>query len=677
MTRINTNISSLVAQSRLNRTNDDLQVALTRLSTGLRINTGKDDPAGLIASEALRSDITSINKAISNTQRAVQIIATADSALGQVSSLLNTMRGLIVEAANKGAISDDEIAANQLQIDSSLEAINRISQTTTFQGRKLLDGSLDFVTDINTQTSVVDSKIDQANLGATGSMTVDISVQAQATQAQHVNTAFPLTNATATLDFPVRATNILTDISVSANEITDPVTIVFQHSASVAADEVEAEYDPDTNTITVSGNEAIAGTITKAQVTSAINALPEFTAQVGAGAALDPAGDFTLGGSPPGNATLTESAIDIEADLPGLSFNQVDIVLQTGAATGAAYDTSNKRLTITYVAGTDDIADIASAIDATAEFSVTSTSGGTTITSALDAQVEGNTNFTGGGVLLDHVVFELQGSLGAETFNFQAGTSNLHIAAAINQVSDATGVTAEVDATSGDIELNSSTWGSKSLVAINIITEGPLGTFRDNLSGIRNSGTDIVARVNGIGADGDGNQLSINTSTLSLQLTLDPAQAVNALSFSITGGGALFQLGGDVVTNQQARMGIGSMSTSTLGGPSGRLYELGSGQDKSLTRDMYGASRVIQEVINKVTGLRGRLGAFQATTLDSNMVSLTDTVGNLTEAESLIRDADFAKETARLTRAQILIQSGTAVLGISNQNPQNVLRLLQ
>jgi flagellin len=92
---------------------------------------------------------------------------------------------------------------------------------------------------------------------------------------------------------------------------------------------------------------------------------------------------------------------------------------------------------------------------------------------------------------------------------------------------------------------------------------------------------------------------------------------------------------------------------------------------------MYGASRVIQEVINKVTGLRGRLGAFQATTLDSNMVSLTDTVGNLTEAESLIRDADFAKETARLTRAQILIQSGTAVLGISNQNPQNVLRLLQ
>ncbi len=72
MTRINTNVSSLVAQNRLSKTNSELQTSLTRLSTGLRINSGKDDPAGLIASEALRSDITSINKAISNTQRATK-----------------------------------------------------------------------------------------------------------------------------------------------------------------------------------------------------------------------------------------------------------------------------------------------------------------------------------------------------------------------------------------------------------------------------------------------------------------------------------------------------------------------------------------------------------------------------------------------------------------------------
>ena len=184
MTRINTNVSSLTAQNRLNRTNNDLQTSLTRLSTGLRINSGKDDPAGLIASESLRSDITSINKALSNTQRANQIIGTADSALGQVSSLLNDIRGLVTEAANKGALSDDEIAANQLQVDSSLEAINRIAQTTTFQGRRLLDGSLDFQVAQGTgYSSVKDLQIDSANLGATGSVAVSIEIASAATQA--------------------------------------------------------------------------------------------------------------------------------------------------------------------------------------------------------------------------------------------------------------------------------------------------------------------------------------------------------------------------------------------------------------------------------------------------------------------------------------------------------------
>src|SRR3954451_7489998 len=185
MTRINTNVSSLVAQNTLGRSNAALEQALGRLSTGLRINNGKDDPAGLIASENLRSDITSIKKAISNTDRANQVIATADSALGQVSGLLNDIRGLVTEAANDGALSADQIAANQLQIDSSLEALNRIAQTVTFQGRKLLDGSLDFLTSAGTNFGqLAGLQIDQANLGATGQVAVGIDVTAAATQAQ-------------------------------------------------------------------------------------------------------------------------------------------------------------------------------------------------------------------------------------------------------------------------------------------------------------------------------------------------------------------------------------------------------------------------------------------------------------------------------------------------------------
>src|SRR6188474_736231 len=197
MSRINTNVSSLIAQKTLGRTNVQLQESLNRLSTGLRINTGKDDPAGLIASENLRSDITSIRKAITNTDRANQVIATADSALGQVSGLLNDIRGLVTEAANSGGVSAEQIAANQSQIDSSLEALNRIAQTTTFQGRRLLDGSLDFITTAGSNFgNLSDLKIDQANLGATGSVDVAIIVSTAATKGQVNVTNIPAVSGT-------------------------------------------------------------------------------------------------------------------------------------------------------------------------------------------------------------------------------------------------------------------------------------------------------------------------------------------------------------------------------------------------------------------------------------------------------------------------------------------------
>ena len=133
MTRINTNVGSLIGRNNLASANNSLSQSLTRLSTGLRINTGADDPAGLIASENLRSDITSIERAISNTERAEQVIATADSALGQVSSLLNDIRGLVTESANSGALSDDQIASQLADQDGI-----KIARRTVTKYRKAL-----------------------------------------------------------------------------------------------------------------------------------------------------------------------------------------------------------------------------------------------------------------------------------------------------------------------------------------------------------------------------------------------------------------------------------------------------------------------------------------------------------------------------------------------------------
>ncbi len=677
MTRINTNVSSLVAQNRLQSSNNDLQTALTRLSTGLRINSGADDPAGLIASEALRSEITSLGKAVSNTRRASQIISTADSALGQVSALLNDIRGLVVEAANAGALSEEEISANQLQIDSSLEAINRIAQTTTFQGRKLLDGSLDFVSTASSVGTIRDATIDQANLGATGQIDVEVVINAAATQAE-VNAGASAFTATAA------ANTSAPDAAVGTAAIGgETITITGQGSFDnvILVDAVgggtgQVSYNDTNGDLTITAD--FTGTAADAQVIQA--AIDDLEGFVATGATAAGTGGGTAGATAAGTPG---PLLDITAANLGSDYNNVTVQFVEGAANAADYDSTQKILTVTVDNTAPQTATaIATAIDshtvdgstpASALFSASGLASASI--DILDGLDDINTGNTGGEVLADNLVFQLNGDSGAETFNFGAGTSAAQIADAVNLVSDSTGVSAASASATG-LTFTSTSYGSDALINIDVINEGSSGTFGANLSAIRDAGDDIVATVNGVEAGGDANTLTINTSTLDLSITVDDGDNTN-FSFSITGGGALFQLGPDVTSNQQARLGIGSVSTGQIGGATGRLYELGSGQGSALTNDVTGAAQIIDEVINKVTSLRGRLGAFQSTTLESNLVSLNETQANLQEAESTIRDADFAKESASLTRAQILVQSGTNVLSLANQNPQNVLSLLR
>ena len=367
-----------------------------------------------------------------------------------------------------------------------------------------------------------------------------------------------------------------------------------------------------------------------------------------------------------------EAGLTVTATDSGSDYNNVSIEFVSGGATAASYDADQKKITVTVdESGLATAADVATAIDGLDKFSATgATDASFDIAEGIDSV---STGTTGGEVLNDALVFQISGPDGAETFNFGAGTSQDQIADAINLVADSTGVDAAVK--SGSLEFTTSDYGSKSKVSIDVISEGASGSFEAALSGTNGSGADVVATVNGVAASGDGSTLSINTSSLSLSLEVDTSG--DNFSFSISGGGATFQLGPEVNSTQQASVGIGSVSTGKLGGASGRLYELGTGQSKSLTNDVSGAAEVIDEVISKVTALRGRLGAFQSTTLDSNLVSLNESKANLQEAESSIRDADFAQESANLTRAQILVQSGTNVLSLANQNPRNVLSLLR
>src|SRR5215212_2460894 len=383
MASINTNVSALPAQRGLAKSQRQLSDTLQRLSSGLKINRGADDPAGLIASEGLRSEIAGLDQAIDNSSRASNVISTAEANLSEIASLLTNVKQLVVEAANSGALSQEEIAANQLQIDSAVASITRISNTATFAGLKLLNGSLDYITSGVAASQITALHVHQANFGTAASMPVQI------------------------------------DVLTSAN------------SANAAA--------------------------------------------------------------------------------------------------------------------------------------------------------------------------------------------------------------------------------------------------------TRAVGVDAVATINGALTVADGLNLKMNTTTLDLELSLDTAFGTGANNFTITGGGAKFQLGPQVTSNQQVSLGIQSAAASKLGDSDvGFLSDIVTGGGASLANGGAStASKIIERAIRQVAVLRGRLGAFERNTLDTNMNSLSVALENVTASESSIRDADFAAETSALTRAQILTQAGTSVLATANSTPQSVLTLLQ
>jgi len=480
MSRINTNITSIRAINSLNATTADMNVRLARLSTGLKINAAKDGPAGLIASETLRAEMAGIAQAIDNSERANSVISTAEGALNEVNALLLDIKSLVNNSANEGGIAPEEIEANQLQIDSAIASINRIANSTAFEGVKLLNGSLDFTKTGVTATELKDLQIDEVRFGTASSLSMTVK----------------------------------------------------------------------TNTI----------------------------AEVGelwwVGAAL--ASDTTI---------------------------------------------------------------------------------------------------------------EVAGKKGVEVFTFAAGTSQADLVSAVNQASDVTGVaavtSADIDggATSGII-FSSQKYGTKQFVSIDVLS----GTFATVLNdgataSRRDAGVNAAVSVNGVTAVADGLDIQINGPTVSLQATID-ATTLNVAdatsTFTITGGGAQFQLGPEVNAQQMSIVGIQSAAAHRLGNSTdGYLRDVVTGGTTSIIAGNYqSADKIVTDAIQQVAKLRGRLGAFQLNTLQTNINSLNVALENVTASESAIRDADFAKETAALTRAQILVQAGTSVLSIANTSPQNVLALL-
>jgi flagellin len=265
--------------STLNQLATRQQNTLARLSTGLRINHGRDDPAGLIALSSLDSSLTQVNAAISSNQRTYAMLTVADSALGEISSLLSDIQSLAVQAANEGGLTAAELAANQAQIDDAIASIDRIIRMTEFNGTRLLDGSLgirtsggDGLTNIrvyernaSSAATVVSVRVvdaaEQARTSGTGYLT--------ATSASE-RTTLAITGKLGTQIIEIAAGESLSAIAAKINEVSGWTGVVASQTSATAAIHLHSttygsdsfvrvtvvEGSDDFNEVNVSGKDA-------------------------------------------------------------------------------------------------------------------------------------------------------------------------------------------------------------------------------------------------------------------------------------------------------------------------------------------------------------------------------------------------------------------------------------
>ncbi len=237
--RINHNIASMNAYRNLSRNDMGLSRSLEHLSSGLRINKSADDPAGLVVSENMRAQIAGLSQALENSELATAMVQTAEGALTEVHSLLTSMRELAIHAANEGANSAADLAADQAEIDNALATISRIASQTQFGTKKLLDGSNGVTGNV---TSGTVSFLSGTSATTAGTYDVEVTTQAEKATLSTGNSA-AITGITA--DEVLTLTNDDTGVSVTVNLVAgdDRQTIMDKINAYTSSTSVVAAAD--------------------------------------------------------------------------------------------------------------------------------------------------------------------------------------------------------------------------------------------------------------------------------------------------------------------------------------------------------------------------------------------------------------------------------------------------
>ncbi|NVK01218.1 MAG: flagellin [Oceanospirillaceae bacterium] len=695
---INSNIASLNAQRNLMASSNDMSTAMERLSSGKRINTAADDAAGLAIANRFTSQIRGLDQAQRNANDGISLIQTAEGGLQEATNILQRMRELAIQSANGTYDSGNRQTLNA-EVQQLKAELDRISSSTSFNGQFVLNGSLEElelqVGDQANQTVTVGlAEISNEALGVAAdagvSSITETSVSTAVTTAANalnslgsgdlIINGISIDAATSEADTASRYGKTASAISTAAaiNEFTAETGVTAIVNETVLGGSVMTAGDA-TGTVTINGTAISIQTTadaasTRAAVVEAINAKAELTGVV----AVD------TGSKDEGVRLVAADGRNISVEFATVTGTNTGIGLATAAgssivATGTVTLVSDSEIEISSNATGD-------ATDAGFKEGVYSNS-----YSQITSELSSNTSTTAlatGDLVINGVAIR-----GTVTTDDTASSSNsdasaIAIATVINEVSSQTGVTAEPAENllrNGGAQLTTALAVSMTLngVAITGFT-----TVANDTSGNRQS---LVSAINAI---------SDQTGVVAIDTGVDGTSAGGGVELiavdgrnividatNIANGGLAVADGtyrGEVTLQSDGAINIGSLTANLAANAGFSVGTFGGGAsgqsianiDISTVKGAQNAISGIDNALDTINSLRGDLGA-ASNRLQFTINNLSNVSENLSAARSRVEDADFAKESAALSRAQVLQQAGTAILAQANALPQQVLSLLQ
>ncbi len=595
---INTNIASLNAQRNLNASQRDANVALERLSSGLRINSAKDDAAGLAISTRFQAQITGLNMATRNANDGISLAQTAEGALDEVTNNLQRIRELSVQSANATNSTSDREALNQ-EVQQRIAEINRIASQTSFNGLKVLDGTFGeqtFQVGANAGETIGVSGLDSrgSQLGSIISQTSGLSATSLG-----AGDAGETSLDVLSLDF----TGDITVASTIGGETINVGAATYADAGELAA-AIQNAIDTNANLpdVTVAASDDGASVVFSNASTTDIAAtidISDASGSAGTQAARAIGGDIADGGT---------DTLDISS---GFDFTNGGTITIAGGT----------PVTIADGASAGDIA-TRLGIELGSDFTVSESGGTITITNPTGAA--GATD--PGTIVIEDGTGNPNASVGSSVTDLTAA-EELTLAGAFNA------------ATPVDINVQ--------LNGTDILIEGATSL------------NDIVAQVNAKTVD---TGIRANLNSLNDEIIFS-SQFGEPYTVSISTPNLLDGAGDPIVQQDyDATIADNTVSVNELD------ISTRDGAEETLV--------AIDYAFDKINGFRAELGALQ-NRFESTIANLSTTSENLSAANSRIRDADFAAETAELARTQVLQSAGLSVLAQANARPQQVLQLLQ